>query len=58
MVLTHIYMGSIILVELSTHVINTLVAFVTKPSNEQLVENRGSYDVFEQFIDRRRGTYY
>lgn len=57
-VLTHTYMGSIILVELSSHVINTLVASVTKPSNEQLVESRGSYDVFEQFIDRRRGTHY
>lgn len=53
----HIYMGSITLAELSTHVINTLVASVTKPGNEQLVETRGSYDVFEQFIDHRHGTH-
>lgn len=45
------------LAELSTHVINTLVPSVTKPGNEQLVETRGSYDVFEQFIDHRHGTH-
>lgn len=50
-IMWYIYMGSIALAELSTHVINTLVASVTKPGNEQLVETRGSYDVFEQFID-------
>lgn len=50
-------MGSITLAELSTHVINTLVASVTKPGNEQLVETHGSYDVFEQFIDHRHGTH-